>query len=128
MKRLRLLVTALALVASLIPAFVSADQIYAPLEKKIPAGTTTIVYAEQVLKFTTPAPLKVVCEELTPGYVQVSMVVYPGTQFPNGPASYSYESVTLYWANYSTTVYEGSVPISDPWVGVLATEGGFVDR
>jgi hypothetical protein len=36
--------------------------------------------------------------------------------------------MSLYWVNFEVMVYQGEIPVDEPWVGDLNTEGGFVDR
>jgi hypothetical protein len=125
MKLLRTIFVALALLAFMIPTFAGAGEMPLPLEKKITAGTSTLNYAGQTLRITTPVALLVKCDPETPTRFKMTVVIYPGTPFPKGT---NVDIVEIFWTNYSTTVYNGDVPVIEPFTGWLNTEGGFVDR
>lgn len=103
------------------------DSLPMPVEKKIPAGETTIQYAGQSLRFTTTVPLFLRLEPLSQTRIQFKVKLYPGQPMPTGPAGSAENSLEIYWLNFGTDVYEGGAP-SDIIEGVLNTEGGFVDR
>lgn len=126
MRLLRRLVLALVLLIPFLPATSMGDQLLVPLDKKVPAGTTTIEYGGQNLRFTTPAALLVKCEQQVDLKIKVTVSLYPGTSYTtDGTAA---QMMTIYWVNFGTDVYDGGVPIATPWVGTFDTEGGFVDR
>lgn len=128
MKLLRTALVALSLLALLVPSVGLGDEMPIPIEKKITAGTTTFNYAGQTFRFTTPVALLVKFDPESPTRIKMSVSLYPGTPLPNGPAAYAADVVNIHWANYGTDVYNGGVPMSEPWTGWLNTEGGFVDR
>ena len=105
------------------------DSLPLPLEKKVPAGETVIVYAGQTLRFTTSVPLFVRLEPIPPSstLIQYHVRVYPGHPVPSGPVGTAENSLQIYWVNFGTDVYEGGAP-SETLEGILNTEGGFVDR
>jgi hypothetical protein len=128
MKLLRTVVAALALVALLVPTIGLGDERPIPLEKKISAGTSTITYMGQTLRFTTAVPLLVKCDAESAQRFKMTVTLYPGTPLPNGPNTYASETLNIYWSNFGTDVYDGTIPVVEPWTGWLNTEGGFVDR
>jgi hypothetical protein len=103
------------------------DSLPMPVEKKIPAGETTIQYAGQSLRFTTSVTLFVRLEPLSETRIQFRVKLYPGQPMPSGPAGSSENNIEIHWLNYGTDIYEGGAP-SGVIEGVLNTEGGFVDR
>ena len=119
---------ALAILALILPSLGLAGELPAPLEKKVLAGTSTITYAGQTLRFTTPVALIVRCDPETAIRIKITVGIYPGTPLPNGAASFAAETLNIYWSNVGTDVYNGIVPVIEPWTGWLNTEGGFVDR
>jgi hypothetical protein len=128
MKLLRTALMALAVLALLVPTYGLGDEMALPLEKKIPAGTTTLSYLGQSLRITTPVPLLVKCDAVSSTRFRMTVSLYPGTPLPNGPTTYAAETLTIHWSNFGTDVYNGSVPTGEPWTSWLNTEGGFVDR
>jgi hypothetical protein len=119
---------ALAVLALLVPSFGFAGGLPQPLEKKVLAGTSTVVYAGQTLRFTTPVNLILRCEPESETRFKITVGVYPGTPLPNGPETVAAQNLNIYWSNFGTDVYNGGVPVMEPWTGWLNTEGGFVDR
>lgn len=129
MKRLlpRIGLIALGLVFLFGAVVAFGDSLPLPVEKKVPAGETIIVYAGQTLRFTTSVPLYIRLEPLSATQIQYRVRVYPGHPIPSGPVGTSENSLEIYWVNVGTGVYEGGEP-SGIIEGVLDTEGGFVDR
>jgi hypothetical protein len=129
MKLLRRIVLAVFLVLiPVLPALSFGDELLAPLEKKVPAGTSTISYGGQTLRFTTSVALLVKCDPELTNKIRVTVSLYPGTPLPKGPGTAAIETLSIYWVNFGTDVYDGGIPDVEPWVGTLNTEGGFVDR
>ncbi len=128
MKLLRTALLAVAVLALLVPTVGLGDQMPLPLEKKITAGTSTVVYLGQTIRFTTPVALVVKFDAENTVRFRMSVAVYPGTPLPSGPSGASQNKVTIFWTNFGTEVYDGAVPAPDPWTGSFNTEGGFVDR
>ncbi len=130
MKLPRLLVVVLTALGLLVPTLGSGDQLWAPLEKKLPAGVTTFSYAQQTIRVSTPVPLVVRCDPISLSQIRVRVSVYgsllqQGTDSPNQSSSL----LNIYWVDYAADVYNGSLPGSGETVDVvLNTEGGFVDR
>lgn len=127
-KLLRTTLLALAVLALLVPSLGLGDELAVPIEKKIVAGTTTITYAGQNIRFTTPVALLVKLEPDGTTRIKMTVQIYPGTPMPDGPTTYADETLNIYWTDYETDVYNGGVPVTEPWTGYLNTEGGFVDR
>lgn len=128
MSRMRAIL-ALALVALVVlaPVAPSADQLPLPLEKKVVAGTTTIEYAGQHIRFTTPVPLLVRLEPVTSTRIRLRFHAYPGT--PTSAYASPATTLQVYWEDFGNEIYAGSVPPeTDPWDGLMLTEGGFIDR
>lgn len=115
----------LALVFGAVSAF--GDALPLPLEKKVVVGESTVEYAGQVLRFTTTVPLLVRLDPVSTTRIQFKVKVHPGFPVPTGPAGTAENSLTIYWVNFGTGIYEGGAP-SGVLEGVLNTEGGFVDR
>ncbi len=99
-----------------------------PVEKKLPAGESTVEYAGQVLRFTSSVPLHVRLEPLSQTLIRFRVRVQPGHALPTGPAGSSTNNLEIYWVNVGTDVYQGGAPTADTIEGTLNTEGGFVDR
>ena len=117
----------LAVLALLVPSIGLGDQLPAPLEKKINPGISSVSYMGQTIRFVTPAALLVKCDPEDTTHFRMSVSLYPGTPVPNSVGSNA-ENLNIYWTNYSTEVYNGGVPMGEPWTGSFNTEGGFVDR
>lgn len=118
---------ALAVLALLVPSVGFGDQLPAPLEKKINAGSSTIQYMGQTIRFTTPVALLVKCDPESTVRFRMVVAIYPGTPYPGGQGTNAVEPLNIYWSNIGTDVYDGNVPTGEltTW---LNTEGGFVDR
>lgn len=128
MKLLRSAFVALTLLALLIPATGFGDEMLVPLEKKVVAGTTLVNYAGQTLRFSTPVALLVKCDPISPTQFRLTVSLYPGTPSPHGVSGNAVDQLQIFWTNFNTDVYSGGIPSSEPWIGTLNTEGGFVDR
>lgn len=124
MKTLSRVLIASALLAMLVtPLAIMAGQIPEPAEKKVVAGTTTIDYAGQTFRFTTPVALKVKFEPLSFTQLKLTVSPYAGSV----PSSKSTSTVEIFWQDTSSEVYNGPVP--DPsWTGVLNSESGFTEK
>ncbi len=126
MSRLRAWV-ALVLVAAvvLVPLAAGADQLPLPLEKKLAAGTTVVEYAGQHIRFSTPVPLLVRLEPVTATRIRLRFSAYPGVPSAASPST----TLSVFWEDFGNSIYEGAVPPeTDPWDGLMLTEGGFIDR
>jgi hypothetical protein len=123
--RIGILALSLALVLGAASSF--GQGLPLPLEKKIPAGQTTIDYAGQTLRFTTSVTLYVKLEPISLTQIRYTVRVYPGVPLPSGPVGSAENNLEIYWVNVGTDVYEGGAP-SGTIEGILNTEGGFVDR
>lgn len=128
MKLLRIALTALVLLALLVPTAGLGDELLLPLERKVQPGTTTIAYGGQTLRFTTPVALLLKIEAVSATRYRLTVSLYPGTSPPPTPTLTAESTLNIYWTNVGTDVYNGDVPVGDPWTGVLNTEGGFVER
>jgi hypothetical protein len=128
MKLLRIALMALVLVALLVPTIGLGDGMLLPLERKISAGTTTVTYGGQTLRFTTPVALLLKIDPESETRYRLTVSIYPGTPPPPSPTMTSESTLNIYWTDFDTEVYDGDVPIADPWTGCLNTEGGFVER
>lgn len=115
----------LAILLSAFSAF--GDSLPLPVEKKIPAGETTIEYVGQSLRFTTSVPLLVRLGPIGLTRIQYQVKVQPGYSVPNGPVGSSENNLEIFWVNIGADVYQGGLP-SGSIEGTLNTEGGFVDR
>lgn len=124
----RLLVAAIVVAVIVLPLTLLADQLPAPLEKKLPSGVTTVSYAGQNLRFTSPTPLVVRLEPVNATRIKLTVRAY-GSTSDGGPAgSASALDLNIYWENWSNTVYNGPPPVSQDWEGVLNTESGFTEK
>jgi hypothetical protein len=121
----RLLVAGIALAILLMPLAILADQLPLPLEKKVPAGVTTVDYMGQTLKFTTAVPLVVKFEALSDYQIRLTVRTYSGTS--GGAQGSSAGSMNIFWEDWSNDVYDGPPP-SEPWEGILNTESGFTEK
>ena len=118
MKRVvRSLLLAIGLLATLSPALVSfADEL--PLEKSS-SGTFAVEYANQHFRISSTVSVTVRFEQVSPSEIKLT--------FSSENASAG--KVSVYWVEFTKTIYSGPVPTSyEPWEGTLNTEGGFVDR
>lgn len=123
----RLLVAAVALAIVLMPLALLADQLPAPLEKKINPGVTTIEYAGQTLRFTTPVSLIINLDPISTTQIRLSVRTYGTTSGPQGAAAAT--DVNIYWEDFDNDVYNGPPPpTSSPWEGILYTESGYTEK
>ena len=123
-------ITVIALVVALalpLTAFAEEGAIPLPLTKKIPAGITTLDYAGQQLRFSSPVPLALKFEPLDKIRIRLTVKVYqiPGGGGASGSSS-SANYVDIYWENYGTVIYNGS--LSEPFEGILHAESGFTEK
>lgn len=129
MKRLTAAITVcLVLSCMLIPAVLVADQLPVPMEKSVFPGVTTIQYAGQTLVFTTSSMLKVTFRANTANEIEVS--VKTATARSTNPYSTTGEvtdQLVINWKNFNEDIYNGQPP-SQPWTGVLNTEGGWTEK
>lgn len=123
--RIGLIALGLVFLFGAVSAF--GDSLPMPLEKKLPAGETTIEYAGQQLRFTSSVPLFVRLEPISQTQIQYKVRVYPGHPIPSGPVGTAENNLEIYWVNVGTDIYDGGAP-SGTIEGILNTEGGFVDR
>ena len=119
----------LALGFALLLCAVSAfgDGIQVPLEKKLPAGESSVEYAGQTIRFTSSVPLYVRFDSISPSQVQYRVRIQTGFALPSAPIGTVENTLAIYWVNVDTDIYNGGVP-SGTLEGILNTEGGFVDR
>ena len=119
----------LALGFALLLCAVSAfgDGVQVPLEKKLPAGESSVEYAGQTIQFTSSVPLFVRFDSLSPSLVQYKVRIQTGFALPSAPIGTSENTLAIHWVNINTDIYNGGVP-SGTLEGILNTEGGFVDR
>lgn len=123
--RIGLIALGLVFLFGAVSAF--GDSLPLPLEKKLPAGESTIQYAGQSFRFTSSVPLWVRLEPVSETRIQYRVKVYPGHPIPSGPVGTAENALEIYWVNVGTDIYDGGVP-SGTIEGTLDTEGGFVDR
>ena len=122
----RLLVAGFALALFLAPQMIQADQLPLPLDKKLPAGVTTVNYAGQSLRFTTPVPLIISLSPISETRIRLTVRSYGGGGASQGAVA---ANVTIYWENYNSDVYTGPAPpSSQPWEGTLNSESGFTEK
>jgi hypothetical protein len=119
----------LALGFALLLCAVSAfgDGIQVPLERKLPAGESSVEYAGQTIRFTSSLPLFVRFDSISPSQVQYKVRIQSGFALPSAPAGTLENTLAIYWVNVDTDIYNGGLPL-DTLEGILNTEGGFVDR
>lgn len=129
MKRLlpRIGIVALSLVMLLGAVSAFGDSLPLPLEKKIPAGETVVDYAGQTIRFNSSTTLLLKLEPISLTQIAFKIKVYPGTPLPSGPAGSAENTLSVYWVNVGTDIYDGGAP-AETIEGILNTEGGFVDR
>ena len=125
----RIVVAGLLLAAVLLPLAALADQLPAPLEKKITPGITNIQYAGQDLRFTTSVSLIIRFDAVSATKIRLTVKTY-GSSGTGGPSAASSTSeLSIFWENFSTDVYVGTAPsTSESWEGVLNTESGFTEK
>jgi hypothetical protein len=120
----RLVAVASLLALLAVPFGVFADQIAAPVEKKVQVGTSVVHYAGQSLRFTTPVALIVKLSPVSATEFRLVVSEYGA----NGPSA-GYLVVEIYWEDFGSDVYTGPPPPeSEPWDGVLNTESGFTEK
>jgi hypothetical protein len=122
----RLLVVGFVLAAVLVPLMVVADQLPRPLEKKLTPGVTTVSYAGQDLRFTTPVPLIVKFDALSTTQIRLTVRAY-GSVSGGGAEGAAGADVNIFWENWSNDVYTGPPP-TEAWDAVLDTESGFTEK
>ena len=113
----RRFVILLGLFALLLPAVSFGDEL--PLEDKLSPGTAYVSYQGQNFRIATTVPVKVRFESISPFLIHIRVVAADG-----GPTG----KITIFWLNFEQQIYNGLVPLNDPWEATLNTEGGFVDR
>lgn len=122
----RLLVVVVVAALLLTPLSVLADQIPMPLQKKIAPGVTTVNYAGQNLRFTTPIGLVVKFDPITETRIRLTVRAYGSASATQGG---QVAVISIYWENWGSDVYTGSAPTaSNPWEGVLNSESGFTEK
>lgn len=114
LSRTLLLVLALALVA---PAVTLADEL--PREEKVYPGTVYLTYEGQNFRITTTSPVQVKFEKLSTFLIKIEIVAAEGT---------TTGKISVFWLNFEKQIYNGLVPLYEPWGAQLNTEGGFIDR
>jgi hypothetical protein len=115
----------LALLLCAVSAFGQGMQV--PMEKKLPAGESSVEYSGQTFRFNSSVPLFVRFDSLSPVTVQYKVRVQTGYAIPSAPAGTTENTLAIYWVNVGTDLYNGGLPSG--WIeGILNTEGGFVDR
>lgn len=123
----KIVLASVLLVLLLVPSTSMSDRLPAPLVRMVEPGQTTILYADQSLRFTTDVPLKLTLTPLEPGRIHMKVkAVLPRGLDGNAPAS-GWEIVEIYWLNWGNDIYEGPPP-ENPWEGILLTESGFTEK
>jgi hypothetical protein len=121
MKLLPRILLALVLCVSVLPvasAGEDGDQTYClPLDTKVGVGVTQLSYQGQNFRINTTARVDVRFETLSPNLIRI--------RFVSAGAS---GKISVYWLNFEKFIYDGLVPLPEPWEADLQTEGGFVDR
>jgi hypothetical protein len=122
----RLLVAGIAVALLVTPLAILADQLPAPLEKKLSPGVTTVDYAGQSLRFTTAVPLVVNFSAISETLIRRQVRSYGAAGGGQGSAA---ANLNIYWENWDNDVYDGPAPPpSAPWEGVLNSESGFTEK
>jgi len=121
----RLLVAGIALAILVMPLAILADQLPLPLEKKVPAGVTSVTYMNQTLRFTTAVPLVIKFEALSDNQIRLTVRTYNASS--GGAQGSSSSSMNIHWEDWNNDVYEGPPP-TEPWEGILYTESGFTEK
>lgn len=122
----RIVVASVVLAVLLAPLALLADQLPAPLEKKITPGVTTIAYAGQNLRFTTDVALVIRFDAMSATQIKLTVKAY-GSTSPSAASGTT--DLNIYWENFNTDIYTGPAPpSSQPWEGVLNSESGFTEK
>jgi len=121
----RFLVAGIALALLLMPLAILADQLPLPLEKKVPAGVTSVTYMNQTLRFTTAVPLVVKFEALSANQIRLTVRTYNSSS--GGAQGSSSSTTSIYWEDWNNDVYDGPPP-TGTWEGILYTESGFTEK
>lgn len=111
---------ALLLVLGLVATFSLAPVSFAqeiPLEKSS-SGTWSVEYAGHHFRISSNVAVTVRFELLPSSDLKLTFVSATGQS----------GRVSIYWVEFQKYVFAGPVPVAEPWVGTLDTEGGFVDR
>jgi hypothetical protein len=116
----RRLALALGLAAVLWPVASFSQEV--PVEEEVKGGgaTSYLSYAGQTFKLTSSVPVKIKFESISLTRIHVEFKASTPGGIPG--------RMSLYWVNFAVMVYQGEIPVDEPWVGDLNTEGGFVDR
>jgi hypothetical protein len=114
-----LAVLGLLLVLSPVASFGQDLPLELPIGKRVNPGISFVQYAGQTFRFATLVPVNVSFEMVSATVIHLKFVGAP--EATSG-------ALAVYWVNFQTDIYDGTVPVGDPWEGDLSTESGFVDR
>lgn len=120
----RALIALIVAVSLVTPVLLSAEQLAAPLDKKLSPGTTPVQYAGQTFVFTTNILLRVKFQMVNSTQFELNVTALnytPGAAGPGGPA------VSIFWDDNNDQIYDGD-PTSAGWTGVIDTEGGWTEK
>jgi hypothetical protein len=112
----RALLLWLCLAAPLVPTVSIGDEL--PIEQKVSPGTAYLTYEGQTFRITTTTTVEVRFEKISPSLIRIEFIAAAGSP----------GKISVYWLNFDKAIYNGLVPLEDPWSADLNTEGGFIDR
>jgi hypothetical protein len=122
----RLLATSAALALIVLPLIAFATGIPLPMEKKVQAGVSTVTYAGQDFRFSTPVTLVVKFEPITETTFRMRFWQYGAAEIP---ANAAVAAVDVDWTTWGSDVYDGSPPsVSNPYDNVFFSESGFTEK
>jgi len=122
----RILATSVALALIVLPLIAFAAGMPLPLEKKVQAGVSTVQYAGQEFRFSSPVALVIKFEPLTETTFKMRFWQYNSAEIP---AASAVTVVDVDWATWGSDVYDGAPPpISNPFENVFFSESGFTEK
>ena len=111
-----------------VPVGLFAQQLPVPVEKSVFPGTTTLQYAGQTFVFTSSVQLRVSFKANTDKEIEITVrAAASRSTDPYSSTGSQTEQLVINWKNFNEDIYNGNPP-TQPWTGVLNTEGGWTEK
>ena len=122
----KILATSAVLALVLMPLIAFGEAMPLPLEKKISAGVTTVQYANQDFRFSTPVALVIKFDPISETSFRMRFWQYNSAEVP---ASSAVTVVDVDWTTWGNDVYDGAPPPeASPYDNVFYSESGFTEK